>query len=225
MEMKSENISQLAAALAKAQAEFKEIKRDCTAKIKTNKGYEYEYKYASLHNVREAITAALAKNELSITHPIQEGKISTLLMHSSGEFISSTMPLRIPEGRPQEFGSLVTYYRRYQITALLGVVADDDDDGQGATTDKKPEANQAKTQKTNQRPPNKAPGAEKPVKWDPTEMIKAFEGIDKTVKDMEAYVQTNKANFTQKERATLYKWYQELVKEKKAKEASGEVAS
>lgn len=87
-------------------------------------------------------------------------------------------------------------------------------------------ASQTKVTKPNKKLPNKAPGAEQPaVKFDPAAMIEAFKGMGKTVKDMEAKVQTSKENFTHKERAVLAQWYQELVKEKKAKEARDEVAS
>jgi hypothetical protein len=124
-------IAKLATALALAQAEFKPIIKD-----KTVTSGSYKYRYADLASVREAVTPALAKNGLAIVQTFRPNGgvhqyVDTLLVHSSGESISSSY--QIPAtGKQQEIGSAITYARRYSLCAILGVVAEDDDDGNAA---------------------------------------------------------------------------------------------
>lgn len=85
----------------------------------------------------EAARPALVKNGLSITQLISnEGEdiaLETMLIHSSGEWLSSTfkMPLGDEKGRSlaQSMGAVVTYMRRYSLAAILGIYADEDTDG------------------------------------------------------------------------------------------------
>lgn len=130
----SETLGELATALAKAQVEFPAVHKTRTARIKTDKG-EYSYVYADLSDVLDAIRKPLADNGLTITQPIVLEQGATVLvsrlLHASGQWIESTYPL--PNySRPQEMGSAITYARRYTLCALLGITAEDDDDGQTA---------------------------------------------------------------------------------------------
>jgi hypothetical protein len=125
------SIGQLAKALAMAQGEFKPIVKD-----KVVKSSSYSYRYADLASVREAVTSALTKNGLAVIQTFRPNGgvhqyVDTLLVHSSGESISSSY--QIPAtGKQQEIGSAITYARRYSLCAILGVVAEDDDDGNAA---------------------------------------------------------------------------------------------
>jgi hypothetical protein len=65
--------------------------------------------------------------------------LQTILTHSSGQWISSELPLQVFE-KVQQLGSEITYLRRYTLSSLLGIVTDDDDDGKMA--------NEAKGKKT-----------------------------------------------------------------------------
>jgi len=129
---RSEQIDKLAEALAKAQGDFKSPAKDKTAQIKSDKG-SYSYKYADLASTFDAVRMPLAQNGLSLTQVITNTplQLEAVLMHASGQWISSLYPLQMG-GRPQEFGSLLTYARRYLISCLLGIAADEDDDGAGA---------------------------------------------------------------------------------------------
>lgn len=126
-----QSIAKLATALALAQAEFKPIVKDKVVTTGT-----YKYRYADLASVRDAVTPSLAKNGLAIVQTFRPNGgvhqyVDTLLVHSSGESISSSY--QIPAtGKQQEIGSAITYARRYSLCAILGVVAEDDDDGNAA---------------------------------------------------------------------------------------------
>lgn len=129
--LKSDQINELAAALAKAQGEFAtpQKKRKAKVQMRAEKGGgTYEYNYADLADIMAAIVPALSKNGLALLQPIdaETNRLTTLLIHSSGQFYSATYNL--PQGlTAQAFGSALTYARRYSLS-LVGIVAEDDDD-------------------------------------------------------------------------------------------------
>lgn len=135
----SESINEIAGALCKAQAAFPKLLKDQTAKIESSKG-GYAYKYSDLGALFEAIRKPLTDNGLSVVQPIvtENGhhELVTLLLHTSGQFIEGRMRLADYE-RPQEFGSEITYYRRYALGALVGIASELDDDGAAAQAGRK----------------------------------------------------------------------------------------
>lgn len=145
--------------MAKARGEFPPIPRNKTAKVKTKDGGGYEFHYADLADIMEAIKEILAKNELFVTHPVvirgDKLFLKTEIRHSSGETLESTIPIAAPAGRPQDFGSQMTYLRRYALSALLGIASEEDDDGNAA------QGNQAQTGQRN-KAAAKAAGGPKP---------------------------------------------------------------
>jgi len=132
--MQSEQIGKLAEALAAAQGEIAAPKKGRTATIKTDKA-TYQYAYADLADVIECYRKPLSAHGLALTQAmrVQDGHIilSTKLLHLSDQWIASEYPIQ-SYNRPQEQGSAITYARRYAVTALLGIAAEDDDDGQAA---------------------------------------------------------------------------------------------
>lgn len=150
---RSDDIAQLAQALAKAQGEIKPASIDGAATIQTKRGGSYGYTYATLGSLREAIRKPLSDNNLAIVQsPDQqetqimvggnEGeeylrgmvRVETLLIHESGEWISNEVSVPYDTSgnkRPaQALGSAITYARRYGLGALLGLVSHEDDDAQ-----------------------------------------------------------------------------------------------
>lgn len=128
--MQSEQIDQLATALSKAQGAMKSA-----AKSKENPFFKSHY--ADLPAVWEACRDALSKNGLAIVQTPQfEGEatwLETTLVHSSGQWMRSRYPVKPAKNDPQGIGSALTYSRRYALMAMVGVVADDeDDDGEAA---------------------------------------------------------------------------------------------
>lgn len=128
--MQSDNTADLSAALAKAQSTMKAATFN---KINPH----FKNKYADLSAVLEAIRKPLADNGLSVTQTteVRDGGgfvLVTTLRHSSGQWIASEYPL--PVGKPQEMGSALTYARRYSLSAIACIAADEDDDAEGART-------------------------------------------------------------------------------------------
>lgn len=119
-------------ALIKARSGFEPIKKD-----KTNPHFKNQY--ASLDSINSAVLPALCENELVVTQvvePVDGGQvIKTILWHSSGEKIESF--LMLPDIKDmQKLGAAITYARRYSLSAMLGISADEDDDGNGAASGK-----------------------------------------------------------------------------------------
>jgi hypothetical protein len=141
----SESIKNLAQALAKAQAEIKAPTKNKHVDF-THNGKRTKYSYADLADVIDCVRDPLSKNQLSLIHQlVYDGErygLKTSLMHSSGESIDTWYPLPDPakqQIRAQEFGSALTYARRYSLSSLIGIASEDDDDGQTAAPTPQPE--------------------------------------------------------------------------------------
>lgn len=125
-------VKNLVAALCKFQAELQNPKKDTANPF-------FKSKYTDLAGVWDACRPGMAKHSLCLVQsPSVEGNqviITGTLYHASGEFISSTLKATAKDGMPQSIGSAITYLRRYQMCAMLGV-ASEDDDGQAASKPK-----------------------------------------------------------------------------------------
>jgi hypothetical protein len=127
---RSETITNIAPALTKAQAAVKPAAKDSL-------NPHFRSRYADLGAVWDACRDALAANELSVLQLPTAAEpgycgLETILLHTSGEFISSTAQIPLGKNEPQGYGSALTYLRRYSLASLLGIVADDDDDASAA---------------------------------------------------------------------------------------------
>ncbi len=126
---KTEHINELAAALIKFQGEIPVITFDSKVKVTTKTGGAYSFAYASLKAIKETCKPILLKNELAVSQLVGAKRLTTMLIHSSGQFISDAMELPIRDSmNPQEIGSIITYMKRYSFSAILGLVSDEDDD-------------------------------------------------------------------------------------------------
>lgn len=129
----SESIASLAAAMAKAQATIDGAKKDSA-------NPHFKSKYADLASVWDACRAALTANGLSVVQapgPCVDNRLemTTMLLHSSGEWISETLTIPLAKVDAQGYGSATTYARRYALAAMVGV-APEDDDGNAASASK-----------------------------------------------------------------------------------------
>lgn len=132
----SPELGELAAALVAAQGAFTAVPKGSTNPF-------FKSKYAGLPAVVEAASPILVEHGLAVTqllgHDSDGDTLTTTLLHKSGQFLSDTMHLRPVKDDPQAQGSATTYGRRYAYMAILGLVADEDDDGNaGSTRSRKP---------------------------------------------------------------------------------------
>lgn len=129
----SPSLASLGPALVKAQAHIKGAVKDSTNPF-------FKSRYADLSSVWEACREALNSNGLSVTQfpGYQDGvaTVTTILLHSSGEWIKGTAGAPLKSADAQGVGSAVTYLRRYALAAVAGVVQEDDD---GQSASRKPE--------------------------------------------------------------------------------------
>ena len=127
----SDSIKELATAMCTVQANLPTVTRD-----KTNPFFHS--KYAGLDTVMPAALKVLTAHGLALVQTVgQDGNggttLTTLLMHESGEWLSDTQPLLLSKSDPQGQGSAITYARRYGVMAMLGLVAEEDDDANAAS--------------------------------------------------------------------------------------------
>lgn len=124
---KSESIAKLADALCKFQSQVDSIGKD-------GKNPFFKSKYATLDNIIKTVRGPMVKHGLSFSQmPSEENCLVTVLMHSSGEYMASTVKMTPKDNTPQGQGSAITYMRRYALSALLGIATDEDDDGNAAS--------------------------------------------------------------------------------------------
>lgn len=124
--MQSEQINELASALAKAQGEI-------LPAIKDSKNPFFKSSYADLSSVWTACKEPLSKNGLAVmqTMDFKEGTniLITTLAHASGQWVRSFLPIMSEKNNAQGIGSAITYMRRYALSAMVGITCDEDDDG------------------------------------------------------------------------------------------------
>jgi hypothetical protein len=139
----SEYLADLAAAMAAAQAEMKAAEMNATNPFLKNR-------YADLGSIIEAVRPAIGKHGLSFAQmPTFDGQtvtVETLIMHASGQWLASNISLSI-EGekglsQAQVMGKAITYLRRYGLSAMFGVYADKDEDGNDDPKHAQPRAEQ-----------------------------------------------------------------------------------
>jgi hypothetical protein len=139
--LKSESIAEITKAICKMQSELKPASKSCKNPL-------YNSKYADLNEIWDIAKEPLSKNGLALiqgAESVTDGtnnyvRISSILSHISGEWFETHLDIvPIPEcidkanGKyavtPQSVGKCIMYGRRYGMSALLGVVSEEDDDG------------------------------------------------------------------------------------------------
>jgi hypothetical protein len=166
----SDDISELATALAAAQPSIEGATKD-----KTNPAFRT--KYADLGSVWDAIREPMKTNGLSIVqlpitlvaHELPMVGVSTRLMHSSGQWIEEEFVVPLAKLDPQGAGSAITYCRRYSLMAVLGVCPEDDD---GNSASERPQERAA------------APVPQRPATWTTPALKKILEDNDLKMADL-----------------------------------------
>src|ERR1700716_3839005 len=136
MHRSSETIGAIAAALAKAQAELTNPEKSLVATIRGRDPREAErtFRYAPLSSGLEIVRKSLGQHEIATIQTTaidrEAGliRLTTLLAHSSGEWMSSDWPVCpiADASAPQRMGAALTYARRYALFTLVGIAGEDD---------------------------------------------------------------------------------------------------
>jgi hypothetical protein len=126
----SEQVNEIAAALAVAQGKIKSA-------LKGNVNPHFKSKYADLAAVKEACGDALSANGIAVVqaHGFEGERfiLTTRLIHKSGQWLESQYLIKPVKDDPQGYASATTYARRISLSSMVGVVADEDDDGNAAS--------------------------------------------------------------------------------------------
>ena len=185
----SEQINELATALAAAQGELENVKKEAENPF-------YHSKYATLDAVWDTIRPILKKHGLSVIQGAIREKgfidvgITTMLLHGSGQWISSTLYLPGDASREnkktgewityinaQTVGSAITYARRYGLAAMVGVASEEDTDAQDIST-VKPQQKAQEPMKPKSQPPPEDLTEGKKASQKMADKMKADEKID-----------------------------------------------
>jgi hypothetical protein len=134
MHRSSETIGAIAAALAKAQGELTNPEKSLTASIRFPREGDRTFRYASLASGLDIVRKSLGQHEIAtiqttaIDQDSGQIRLTTLLAHASGEWISSDWPVcPVSEmATPHRMGAALTYARRYALFALVGIAGEDD---------------------------------------------------------------------------------------------------
>jgi hypothetical protein len=197
----SGNPQELFAALAKARAEFRPIRKTREVKVQSDRG-SYTFSYAELDELIDATVPALAANGLAVFHtrstdspenaserPERE-LVTHFLAHSSGAYLKCEQAIPMtkiawegPQGQKvrterrlteQEFGSAFTYARRYAYQALLNLAAEDDDDANQADGNRVEERRDRRQAPTPRPEPKASPAvSQRPPTIPPPRMVPA----------------------------------------------------
>lgn len=124
----------ISAALVKSQKQFKPVVKDAENPF-------FKSNYADLSSILQAVMPVLTDNGLALSQPMRVDNgitiLCTKLIHESGEVMESEMILPVVQD-PQKYGSLITYYKRYQLQAMLGISTADEDDDANYASNKAP---------------------------------------------------------------------------------------
>src|SRR5437763_15949050 len=138
MQRSSDSIATIAAALAKAQAELTNPEKSLSATIRSPFPREADrtFRYAPLSSGLDMVRKSLGRHEIATIQSTEIDKeagllrLTTILAHSSGEWVSSEWPVcQITDiASAQRMGAALTYARRYALFTLVGIAGEDDVD-------------------------------------------------------------------------------------------------
>lgn len=184
----SESLSNIAPALLEAQKEIDVVPKD-------ERRNNFGKRYTNLGTILRVAKEALRKQGMVILQTGEQSTVQgllnmeTVILHESGEYISGTISIPYGDSTPQKAGSAITYARRYSAASLLGMVSEEDDDGESASVPEKKDSKPssppaAKKPQPVTKPKITKPAAEKPVSEGRTSAELQTEAI-KTIKTCE----------------------------------------
>ena len=150
----TESIGKLTEALVKAQAVMETASKDADNPF-------FKSKYTTLAGCWDVARKPLSDNGLAViqTTTFEEGNsviVETTLSHVSGEWVRGSLKTPLAKLDPQAVGSAITYARRYALSAMIGIVSEEDDDGESAMgRTPTPQAKPAQAQRAQAKSPAK----------------------------------------------------------------------
>jgi hypothetical protein len=140
----SGSIDQLVGALAAAQAEITGVERNREVTVKpkqkqkqNGESYQppsYKFKYATLDSIVAHLRPILTEHGLWFVQFVAGGQMVTRILHSSGQWLDAGVPMPNVSGTPQEIGAIISYFKRYSLSAAFAIVTEEDDDS-GSTVE------------------------------------------------------------------------------------------
>lgn len=135
--IQSESIATLAEALATAHTTIENVaqNREVEVPIKDKatgaiKG-KYKFSYATLAGILHHVRPTLTENGIWYTQFVRDGMMVTRLFHKSGEWMDTGhVPMPDVKGSPQDIGSIISYFKRYSLSAALGLASEEDNEGE-----------------------------------------------------------------------------------------------
>lgn len=119
---------EMAKALGAFQAEVPPITYNKKVDFNTKAGRVY-YQYSTLDHLMATVREPLKNNGLAFTQLVNEdASVTTILMHTSGEWVSGTCKIPFKSDDPKAVGATISYAKRYGLSAILGVCAEEDDE-------------------------------------------------------------------------------------------------
>lgn len=123
----SPEIDKLLAALAAAQSVIDNVTQDREVEVKMKSGGAYKFRYSTLAGIMNHVRDALTSNGVWFTQRIEEGHMLTRLLHGSGQWMDTGhVPMPNINGSPQDIGGVVSYFKRYSLSAALGLASEED---------------------------------------------------------------------------------------------------
>jgi hypothetical protein len=125
----SDKIDQILPSIHKVQQAAGTIQKNTKGQVGTR-----NYNYANLNDTWDAIKELLNTNGLTVVQSPTSGQqnmghhFQTTIFHESGQWVQETMQMVLQRDDPQSIGAAITYYRRYMLTSMLGLIPDDDND-------------------------------------------------------------------------------------------------
>src|SRR3982075_3372589 len=151
MHRSSESVAAIATALAKAQIELSNPEKAMVGTVYNNRSESPQsFRYASLSSGLDIIRKTLGSQQIAVAQTTDIDRaggtvnLTTVLLHTSGEWISSDWPVcQLSEtSAPRRMGAALTYARRYALFTMVGIAAEDDLDAPHLTNDQ-PNGNRA----------------------------------------------------------------------------------
>lgn len=127
----SEQTDKIYPAIFAMQQALEPIERSKEVDVRGQKG-SYKFKYAPLDSIMDKIKPLFSANGLAVMQAVDADVLTTRLIHQSGQWVESATHLNREHANMQGFGGEVTFKRRYALSALIGLVSDDDNDAPAA---------------------------------------------------------------------------------------------